>query len=108
MKLPESWTTVTPLSKSITMILFIFLPFIGFFAGMRYQQKIQDTEQLRFIQTKPANTPSPSPISTITPSEKSNLPSTSAKACSLDAMQCPSGVWVGRTGPNCQFVCPKQ
>ena len=26
--------------------------------------------------------------------------------CTLDAMQCPDGSWVGRTGPNCQFVCP--
>ncbi len=27
-------------------------------------------------------------------------------ACTMDAMQCPNGSWVGRTGPNCQFVCP--
>ncbi|MEY4746972.1 MAG: hypothetical protein RLZZ416_21 [Candidatus Parcubacteria bacterium] len=27
-------------------------------------------------------------------------------ACTADAMQCPNGQWVGRTGPNCQFVCP--
>jgi hypothetical protein len=27
-------------------------------------------------------------------------------ACTADAMQCPNGTWVGRTGPNCQFVCP--
>ena len=27
-------------------------------------------------------------------------------ACTADAMQCPDGSWVGRTGPNCQFVCP--
>jgi len=27
-------------------------------------------------------------------------------ACTTDAMQCPDGSWVGRTGPNCQFVCP--
>jgi len=26
--------------------------------------------------------------------------------CTADAMQCPDGTWVGRTGPNCQFVCP--
>jgi peptidoglycan hydrolase-like protein with peptidoglycan-binding domain len=25
--------------------------------------------------------------------------------CTADAMQCPNGNWVGRTGPNCQFVC---
>ena len=27
-------------------------------------------------------------------------------ACTRDAMQCPDGSWVGRTGPNCEFVCP--
>ncbi len=28
-------------------------------------------------------------------------------ACSEEALQCPDGSFVGRTGPNCQFVCPK-
>lgn len=27
-------------------------------------------------------------------------------ACTMDAMMCPDGSYVGRTGPNCQFVCP--
>ena len=27
-------------------------------------------------------------------------------ACTADAMQCPDGSYVGRSGPNCQFVCP--
>lgn len=27
-------------------------------------------------------------------------------ACTADAMQCPNGSYVGRTGSNCQFVCP--
>jgi len=26
--------------------------------------------------------------------------------CTADAMQCPDGSWVGRTGPKCEFVCP--
>lgn len=25
--------------------------------------------------------------------------------CTMDAQQCPDGTWVGRTGPNCEFVC---
>lgn len=28
-------------------------------------------------------------------------------ACTMDAMQCPDGSYVGRTGPKCEFVCPK-
>ncbi|SRR3989339_1640468 len=27
-------------------------------------------------------------------------------ACTMDAKQCPNGSYVGRTGPNCEFVCP--
>jgi Immunoglobulin-like domain of bacterial spore germination len=26
--------------------------------------------------------------------------------CTADAMQCPDGLFVGRSGPNCEFVCP--
>ena len=28
-------------------------------------------------------------------------------ACTADAMQCPDGSYVGRTGPNCEFKCPR-
>ena len=27
-------------------------------------------------------------------------------ACTQEAMECPDGTWVGRSGPNCEFVCP--
>ena len=30
----------------------------------------------------------------------------SATACDADAKLCPDGTYVGRTGPNCEFVCP--
>lgn len=29
-----------------------------------------------------------------------------ATICTMDAKLCPDGSYVGRTGPNCQFVCP--
>jgi hypothetical protein len=32
--------------------------------------------------------------------------STGPVACQEDAMQCPDGLFVGRSGPNCEFVCP--
>lgn len=28
-------------------------------------------------------------------------------ACTMDAMQCPDGSWSGRSGPECEFVCPE-
>ncbi len=34
-------------------------------------------------------------------------PVVTQRACTSDAMQCPDGSWVGRSGPNCEFVCPK-
>lgn len=27
-------------------------------------------------------------------------------ACTQDAMQCPDGSWVGRSGQRCEFICP--
>jgi hypothetical protein len=29
-----------------------------------------------------------------------------AAICTMDAKQCPDGSFVGRSGPNCEFVCP--
>jgi hypothetical protein len=28
-------------------------------------------------------------------------------ACTMDARQCPDGSYVGRSGPNCEFICPE-
>ncbi|MBP9816051.1 hypothetical protein KBD09_02330 [Candidatus Woesebacteria bacterium] len=36
LKLPTSLTTVTPLSKLIALILFVSLPFLGFYLGVQY------------------------------------------------------------------------
>jgi hypothetical protein len=37
--------------------------------------------------------------------EKNNAPV--QKACTMEAMLCPDGSYVGRTGPNCEFSpCP--
>ncbi len=33
-------------------------------------------------------------------------PTTNEVFCTQDAKQCPDGSYVGRTGPNCEFVCP--
>lgn len=36
MKLPQSWTTVTTLSKILALAMFVGLPFIGFYFGYQY------------------------------------------------------------------------
>lgn len=80
MKLPKELNTVTPLSKSLAIVLFIVLPIVGFFLGMRYQDLMDFTNK-----------------------DKDN----SEKACTLEAKMCPDGSAVGRTGPNCEFsACP--
>jgi hypothetical protein len=28
--------------------------------------------------------------------------------CTMDAKLCPDGSYVGRSGPNCEFICPEQ
>ena len=40
MTLPKSLTTVTTLSKVLAGILFVALPFLGFYGGMRYQTSV--------------------------------------------------------------------
>src|SRR3989344_4105513 len=39
-KLPAFFTTVTPLSKTLSMALFIILPFAGFYLGIQYEKLI--------------------------------------------------------------------
>jgi hypothetical protein len=53
-----------------------------------------------FISTDTNISSSPvEPNPTIPPSEE-------VVACTMDAMQCADGSYVGRTGPDCEFVCP--
>ena len=37
-KLPKFPTTVTPLSKFLASVLFILLPFVGFYLGIKYEK----------------------------------------------------------------------
>ena len=42
------------------------------------------------------------PASVLAPSPSEEMP----VACTMDARECPDGSFVGRSGPNCEFVCP--
>lgn len=55
MKLPESWTTVTLLSKILAIVLFVSLPFIGFYFGYQYHKNLNYSETLLQV-TKPTKT----------------------------------------------------
>lgn len=53
MELRDSFTKVTPFSKTIALILFISLPFIGFFLGIKYQKSIMPETQTITIVKNP-------------------------------------------------------
>lgn len=47
MVLPKYFTTVTPLSKSLTLFFFLFFTLMGFFLGSYYQYNMQVRQYLR-------------------------------------------------------------
>ena len=63
MQLPKELTTVTPLSKYLALSLFVLLPILAFFLGMRYSQIIYTDmlPQVAYTRGESNNTPSPSP-----------------------------------------------
>jgi hypothetical protein len=71
-------------------------------------------ERNPFVTTEAKTTPTPffTPIPTTSMSpllkpSASPIPSNTT-ACTMDARECPDGTFVGRSGPNCEFVaCPK-
>lgn len=63
MTLPKSLTTVTTFSKLIALLMFVTFPFIGFYLGMVYEQKVTPIIQEVAV-NQPANlspTPTPDP-----------------------------------------------
>ena len=89
MKLSKKYTTVTPLSKTIAFILFISLPFIGFYLGMQYQKGL-DVGKNSTIFIRDVKNPN-------------------GTACTEEAKICSDGSAVGREGPNCEFAkCPEE
>jgi hypothetical protein len=115
------WTTIT---------LVVFLVLAGlFFLNREIEALKQETdttlhptiaEQDETFVTPASASPSAAEVTTIPTSTPSVIPtmpirSTEAPAptrdmtmCTMDAMQCPDGSWVGRSGPACEFKCPTQ
>lgn len=56
MKLPKSLTTITALSKALALILFVALPFLGFWLGIGYQKIVDES----FFYTLPTKSSSSS------------------------------------------------
>jgi len=82
------WNTVTPLSKTLALFLFVTMPFIGFFLGMQLQKELD----------QPFMRESTEPPKSIAPK---------GTMCTMEVRECPDGSYVGRSGPNCEFEsCP--
>jgi len=65
----------------------------------KYSEYGVDDISLKNCQPKELN---PKPGGEIPP-----IPKEKPVACTMDAKQCPDGSYVGRSGPNCEFVCPQ-
>ncbi len=83
MNIPKELTTVTHISKTLALTLFISLPILAFSFGMKYQKGLDDQKSL--------------PFSGITPTFKPSV------ECAEDTHTCPDGSTVGRILPNCEF-----
>ena len=83
MRFPKELTTVTTLSKIVALIMFITMPIIGFFLGRNYQMIFDMKNTIQ------------------------NTIPVIPKICPMDALLCPDGSSVSRTGANCDFApCP--
>jgi len=74
MHFPKELTTVAPLSKVLTLIMFISLPIIGFFLGMKYQTFLNRNTAQSMPEIMPSYQPSLIPSPTI--SSNSSLQAT--------------------------------
>ena len=83
-------TANNSLLKIITAVLFVALPFVGFYLGVYYQKNLQpeETSSQELPAVKPANP-------------------NNGVVCTQDAKQCPDGNYVSRIPPACEFApCP--
>lgn len=91
----ERWHGAHHYSNKIHLAFIIVLFFIAASLFWAYF-KIHDE---RFLY-KNISIPAPLTTPAVTPFQDNKI------LCTQDAMLCPDGSYVGRTGPNCEFVCP--
>ena len=90
MRISKKFTTVTPLSKAIALLMFIAFPIIGFYYGSYYQSAIDVSKQQDVIVEYKLITP--------TPTTTQNQNSQATLSCST-SRDCPPGYYCMRTGP---------
>ncbi|MBU1016819.1 hypothetical protein KJ678_01495 [Patescibacteria group bacterium] len=65
MELPKKLTTVTTLSKILAGTLFILLPFVGFYLGLKYQVSLSPKDAIPPTVSTSVKTPTTSPDPTV-------------------------------------------
>lgn len=89
----------------LIVILLILIPIagaVGFWLGQ--QSALPPGTDAPIAVTPLPHSSAPSPVSSVQPTQ----PGDDQVVCTLDALECPDGTYVGRTGPNCEFVCPAE
>jgi len=107
MKLPKVFTTVTPLSRTLVLILFILLPILGFIFGMFYQRSIiidsfKPNINQEFNPTLPENLRLPSRVSN--QNQPSNIPPTTVTVKPSVPFNFNSCLSAGNDKYLCQFL----
>ncbi|MBP9719541.1 MAG: hypothetical protein KBD46_03650 [Candidatus Levybacteria bacterium] len=93
MPLPASFTTITPFSKVLALVLFVVIPLITLYMGIVYG---------RSVNTSPEIIPAvcPKMVDDVATCVKQTT-------CSDEAKECPDGSFVFRRNPDCTFAaCP--
>ncbi len=90
MKLPKSFTTVTPFTKMLALLMLVIFPICGFFLGRYYQQTIDVSKPPHVIVQYKMIPPTYSP----TPPQSSDA----VKTCKTNS-DCQSGYFCIRSGP---------
>jgi len=92
-ELPTWATTVTPVSKTIALLMLIILPVLGFFYGRYYQQQIQVQQR----QQSPIIYKIVAPPHAYT--SPSSAPSTNGTSTCNTNADCPAGYFCTQAGP---------
>lgn len=101
--LPQSTFLVTLLS----VLLLISCLIAGFFAWQT-QTLVKELQEIRIVKSEtPTPTPTIEPLPIIPIASGSATPMATSVACTMEAIICPDGSAVGRSGPKCEFApCP--
>lgn len=89
---------------SIIIIVIILLAALYFFLSSKPELEVEDTVNQDDIEIINEEMPSQE---TVLNEDAAYLPEEDAVFCTMDAMECPDGSFVGRVAPDCEFAaCP--